>query len=237
MDGVHDLGGKPGFGAVDFVAEDAAVPFKQRWHASVFAMVRAGASAGVWTNSDRFRHAIERIDPEAYLTHGYYGRWLGGVETLLAEQAVVLREEIDSKVAELGGDPEALVAARPLGAPDPLGPEPVNRASDRAINARPQFSPGDRVRTRAAATPGHTRLPAYARDKVGTVVRWHDGWVYPDTNAHGQGEQPTHLYTVAFTSEVLWDRTGFSVFLDLFEPYLTHSDARDARDARESSSS
>lgn len=220
MDGVHDLGGKPGFGAVDFIPGEAVVPFAQRWHASVFAMVGAASIAGVWTNTDRFRHAVERIEPEAYLTHGYYGRWLGGLETLLEEQAVVLREEIDLKVSALGGDPKALVAARPSATPDPMGPTPVNHASDRTISASPQFAHGDRVETSAQPKSGHTRLPAYARAKVGVVVRCHDAWVYPDSSAHGLGEQPTYLYTVEFSSEVLWNRSGFAVFLDLFEPYL-----------------
>ena len=67
---------------------------------------------------------------------------------------------------------------------------------------------------------GHTRLPAYARNKLGEIIALHGGRVYPDTNAHGLGEQPQHLYTVRFSSEELWDRAGFSVALDLFEPYL-----------------
>jgi nitrile hydratase len=55
----------------------------------------------------------------------------------------------------------------------------------------------------------------------------HDGWVYPDTNAHGRGESPQHLYTVAFGGDELWGagaETGVVVHLDLFEPYLERSD-------------
>ncbi len=70
MDGVHDLGGKPGFGRVDKSGGEKV--FQATWEAKVFAMVNAGAMAGAWHNVDRFRHAIERVHPEAYLAHGYY---------------------------------------------------------------------------------------------------------------------------------------------------------------------
>jgi nitrile hydratase len=79
---------------------------------------------------------------------------------------------------------------------------------------------GDTVQTLSDPVEGHTRLPEYARGKVGTIIMHHEGWVYPDTNAHGKGEQPQHLYTVRFSSKVLWGSNGFSVSLDLFEPYL-----------------
>ena len=218
MDGVHDLGGKPGFGRVS--RSGSAYPFHERWHASVFAMVGIGARSGAWTNTDRFRHAVERIDPEAYLHHGYYGRWLGGLEILLEEQAVVLRAEIDKKVLEFGGNPNDLVAARPASRPDRMGPLPSGPGSDRDIAAGPKFLKGDCVITQEQVTSGHTRLPAYARGKQGVILNSHGGWVFPDTNAHGSGEQPKYLYTVRFSSEVLWNRSGFSVCLDLFEPYL-----------------
>ena len=45
----------------------------------------------------------------------------------------------------------------------------------------------------------------------------------PDTNAHGRGECPQHLYTVVFAGRELWGddaEPGTSVRLDLFESYL-----------------
>ena len=70
--------------------------------------------------------------------------------------------------------------------------------------------------------PGHTRLPAYARGKTGIIILHHDGWVYPDSNAHGGGENPQHLYTVQFTADELWGNGDHAkVSLDLFEPYLS----------------
>lgn len=218
MDGVHDLGGKTGFGAVD--QADAEV-FSDRWEASVFAMVNAGAMVGAWTNVDRFRHAIERIDPDAYLNHGYYGRWLGGLETLLVEAGIVASLDITDKAIEKGASTDDLIAARPADKPDPLGPVPTSTGSDRELSRLPLFKVGDEVTALSNVAPGHTRLPGYVRGKRGQVVLWHQGWVYPDTNAHGAGEQPQHLYTVKFTSDELWGQQGFSVCIDLFEPYIT----------------
>jgi len=111
MDGIHDLGGKHGFGEV--IREPGEPVFHDRWEAQVFAMMRAAVGAGVVKNADQFRHAIERIDPAAYLSHGYYGRWLGGIETLLLEAGVLGAEEIAAAVRQRGGDPAASAAARP----------------------------------------------------------------------------------------------------------------------------
>ena len=116
MDGIHDLGGKYGFGAI--VCEDNEPVFHDRWEAKVFAMMRAAGGAGAFCNGDQFRHAIERIDPVAYLTHGYYGRWVGGLETLLVEAGLVDEEDLERRVLATGGAADALVAARPGKSPD-----------------------------------------------------------------------------------------------------------------------
>jgi nitrile hydratase len=220
MDGIHDLGGKTGHGAVVREADEPV--FHCRWEAKVFAIQGAAKKAGAWHNSDRFRHLVERIDPEAYLTHGYYGRWLGGIETGLVEAGIVSEADINRRVRELGGDLSDLIAARPRSEPDPLGEKPVASGAKREVSD-PSFHVGQRVRTSTEVKPGHTRLPAYARDKTGIILMHHKGWVFPDTNAHGQGEDPQHLYTVQFTSRELWgsDTENVKISLDLFEPYLT----------------
>ena len=102
MDGIHDFGGKQGFGRV--LREDDEPVFHGRWEAKVFALVGAARSAGAFMNSDQFRHAVERIDPVAYLSHGYYGRWLGGLENLLVEAGVLSTDEIAARALELGAD-------------------------------------------------------------------------------------------------------------------------------------
>ncbi|MEE9253555.1 MAG: nitrile hydratase subunit beta, partial [Pseudomonadales bacterium] len=186
MEGIHDLGGVEGFGPVE--PEENEPAFHERWEAQVFAINRALGRTGARANIDQFRHSIERIDPVAYLTHTYYGRWLGGIETMLVEAGVVTQDEINVRVKAQGGE-LGLIAARPSADPDTV-PAGELQGARRPLDTKPRFAIGERVVTRNHAVPGHTRLPRYARGKVGTVVLYHDGWVYPDTNAHGGGENP-----------------------------------------------
>lgn len=220
MDGIHDLGGKHGFGEVEREADEPA--FHERWEASVFAMTRAAAAAGAWNNTDRFRHSIERIDPVAYLSHGYYGRWLGGIETLLVEAGIVSTADVTRRALERGASPSDLVASRPSSTPDPMAA--AGAGTIRQVSPPPRFREDDVVVTSTRVRSGHTRLPAYARGKIGRIHAVHGGWVYPDTNAHGEGEQPQYLYTVAFTGDELWGEGAdpyLTVHVDLFEPYLS----------------
>lgn len=220
MDGIHDLGGKQGFGPV--TREVAEAVFHERWEAAVFTMVRAARVAGTIRNTDQFRHAVERIEPVAYLTHGYYGRWLGGVENLLVEADVISTIELTQRAQTLGGTASAKIAAQPDTAFGPIAPE-VAQGAKREISELALFSIGQKVKTTSATSKGHTRLPAYARGRTGRIVALHGGWVLPDTNAHGLGEAPQHLYTVEFAGEQLWGNEtepGLRVCLDLFESYL-----------------
>ncbi|HTK99674.1 MAG TPA: nitrile hydratase subunit beta [Pseudomonadales bacterium] len=224
MDGIHDLGGKEGFGAVVREADEPV--FHARWESRVFGLNLVGAG-GAARNRDHFRHAIERIDPVAYLTHGYYGRWLGGVETMIVEAGILDTAAITGRALELGASPDDRIASQPSSKPDHVDYEPLEPGNRRLVTAPARFRTGDRVRTCDRGTRGHTRLPGYARGRRGIVVAMHDGWVYPDTNAHGRGENPQHLYTVAFEGVELWGPEAESrvvVHLDLFEPYLERSD-------------
>ena len=190
MDGIHDLGGKHGFGGSLEARDEAA--FHVAWEARVRAMVGVLIGQGCF-NTDAFRHAIERLAPEAYLGDGYFGRWLGAIE-LLVEDEGRLR-------AGLYPDPTAA----------------------RSVETPPRFAVGDAVMTRNLHPRGHTRLPGYARARRGEVVLHQGGWVLPDTHAHGAGECPEHVYAVRFEGRELWGESaerGTSVHLDLFESYL-----------------
>lgn len=221
MDGIHDLGGMQGFGKV--VVKKNEPVFQGAWEAKVFAMQRTAYKIGACKNIDQFRHSVERIDPIAYLTHGYYGRWLGGIENLCVEAGVLTQEDIAKRVEEMGGDPKQGVAARPNPNPHPLGPAPSDSGMTRTVSETPLFAIGQAVMTKRLYTPGHTRLPRYARGKQGVVIKNSGGWVFPDTNAMGQGEAPQYLYTVAFSGEELWGtdaEPNTTIQLDLFESYL-----------------
>ena len=129
-------------------------------------------------------------------------------------------DEITRRAIQLGATDTDTIASKPIDRPDPIGALPTAADSYRPLGNPPHFKVRDSVMTVAEGFVGHTRLPAYARGKQGVVTSHHQGWVFPDSNAHGQGEQPQHLYTVRFSSEELWQRRGFSVSLDLFESYF-----------------
>ncbi len=58
---------------------------------------------------------------------------------------------------------------------------------ERKIGREPRFKLGDRVRARNINPATHTRLPRYARGKVGEIVRYHGAHVFADANAHRKG--------------------------------------------------
>jgi nitrile hydratase len=67
MDGIHDLGGMHGFGAIPI--NDGYLPFHETWQGRVFANNQA---LSVHTaNVDRFRFLIESMPPAEYLSSSY----------------------------------------------------------------------------------------------------------------------------------------------------------------------
>ncbi|HEY6892325.1 MAG TPA: nitrile hydratase subunit beta [Solirubrobacter sp.] len=197
MNGAHDMGGAHGFGPV--VAEPEEPWFHAEWERRVFALVIALGAGGRW-NIDASRFAREDRPPAEYLGMTYYELWLAGLERLLAERGypskVLAADDVEATLARGG---------------------PASRESDRAA----RFAIGDRVRTRNTHPHTHTRLPRYARDKVGTVELIHGTHVFPDSNSRFAGEDPQWLYTVRFTARELWGRDdNDSVSIDAFEPYL-----------------
>ena len=85
------------------------------------------------------------------------------------------------------------------------------------------FKPGDRVRTRNIHPSTHTRLPRYARGKVGLVELCHGCQMFPDSVAINLGDDPQWLYTVVFEGRELWGPDAdpmLKVSIDAFEPYL-----------------
>lgn len=211
MDGLHDMGGMHGFGRV--AVEPAEPVFHAPWERRVLGMVYQVVGFG-WATIDGFRHGIERMPPVAYLTAAYYGRWLAALETVLADAGILARDAVDARLAGREAPPPG---------PLPAGLPQQTDGFVRTVEAAPRFVPGDAVRARNVHPRGHTRLPRYVRGRRGIVARRLPACVYPDTNAHGLGEQPQHLYTVRFDGAELWGpdaEPGVVVHVDLFEPYL-----------------
>lgn len=221
MDGIHDMGGQQGYGQVPYIP-DEKVRVATRWEAfagaGLFALLRSGK-----TNIDAHRHRIERIDPTAYLPITYWGRWLAAIEAATVDQEIATQTEIDEAVRSVGSDPKA-TAPPAFHPPVSLESQENDPTFIRTVRRQRKFGVGDSVVTsRDAPQNGHHRLPRYARGRTGTIVRCYPAFVFPDTVAHGNGEQPQYVYAVAFTGTELWGDDAEEnqlCHLDLFEPYL-----------------
>jgi len=217
VDGIHDLGGMHGFGPVPHLVGD--VESTAPWERRVQGLCRA-AQAQRLLNIDEWRHGIERMAPADYLLSRYYERWYSSLERNLIEKGLVTEAELETQTALLDEQP----SASPPHAVDPAAvPRPLARSTFMRDGPAPIFAIGDRVVTRNMHPQGHTRLPRYARGKHGVIQRVHGVFVFPDTNAHGRGEQPQAVYSVRFDARELWVEAAdphASVSLDLWESYL-----------------
>jgi nitrile hydratase len=219
MDGVHDLGGMHGFGPVE--REENEPPFHGRWEAAVVAIMRS--TRGSFYNIDEFRHGIERMDPAHYLGSSYFEHWLDGIARVLAEKGVVGAAELQARTRLLHERPDASVPAAPAGTGTVAGRRAESETSFRPPAGPPRFAVGSVVMTRAMHPAGHTRLPRYARGKRGVIDAHRGCHVFPDTHAHGLGEQPQHVYSVRFEARELWGEVAEpnqKLYLDLWESYL-----------------
>jgi nitrile hydratase subunit beta len=200
-----DLGGQDVPGAI--VQEPEGEYFHETWEPRVMALVVAMGPTGM-SNIDMNRAARETLPN--YRDLSYYEIWLAALEKLALQKGVlgdtppppkqVLRAE--SAVAAIK---KGFSASRPAAHPA-------------------RFSIGSRVRTAADQPDHHTRLPAYARGKLGAIEHVHGAHVFPDTNARGLGESPQWLYTVRFDARELWGAGAGAphsvISIDAFEPYL-----------------
>jgi hypothetical protein len=87
-----------------------------------------------------------------------------------------------------------------------------------------RFGPGQRVRARGVDPAHHTRLPRYARGKVGTVVEPEGRHPRADDRSRGIEVGPETVYAVRFAARELWADGDHSVVLDLWESYLEPAD-------------
>ena len=201
MDGIHDLGGRQGFGPVRYTLDAQA--FHAGWEVRANSLYALAVRLGIF-NMDEYRHAIERMEPRHYLAASYYERSLTSLATLCIEKGVISRNELESRA---GGHV-------PLAAPSAPG-----RTN---LPQHDEFNIGDRVRVRVDHVPGHCRMPGYIRGKGGVIVGKSPVYPFPDAHAHGMAAHDEPTYDVRFLSEDLWPNSAdrASIHVGVFESYL-----------------
>ena len=216
MNGVHDLGGMQDMGPVEYEKDEPV--FHAAWEGRTYALTRALRAWRKW-NIDMDRHALECIPPADYLWMSYYERWASRLFDHVIKFGLVTPEELESGKAA----PGSMKATPPLTAAMSSGF--VNRGIPSAIDPKvpPRFKVGQRVRARNIHPAGHTRLPRYARGKMGTITRDHGVYSFPDTSAHALGDTRQHVYSVRFQARELWGANASTrdfVHLDMWDAYL-----------------
>jgi nitrile hydratase subunit beta len=201
MDGIHDLGGKQGFGRVRY--SPGAPAFHAPWEKRVNALYSLAVKLGVF-NMDEYRHAIERMEPRHYLAAGYYERTLTSLATLCVEKGLVTQAKLEQRAQ----------GAFPLSLPSAPG-----RSN---ATVRERFMEGEHVTVRADFVPGHIRLPAYIRGKRGVVVGESPAYPFPDAHAHGVQAVDEPTYDVRFNTAELWPNGADAAFVHVgvFQSYL-----------------
>jgi len=216
MNGVHDMGGQQGMGPVEH--EENEPVFHAAWEGRIYALNRAMRAWRKWS-LDTDRHALELLPPVDYLRMSYYERWVHRLAAQVVQYGLVTKEEMESAQAAPGSakaNPALSLATSSSWLTRGI-------ASSQDPGVRPLFKMRQRVRARNINPTGHTRLPRYARGKTGVIVRDHGVYLFPDTNAHLNGEKRQHVYSVRFAARELWGSDASprdSVHLDLWDDYL-----------------
>jgi nitrile hydratase len=216
MNGVHDMGGQQGMGPVEYEKNEPV--FHAPWEGRIYALNRAMRAWRTWS-LDTERHALELLPPVDYLRMSYYERWVVRLAAQLVQSGLVTTEEMESGKAAPGSTKATPALSLATSS------RWLNRgiASSQDPEVRPLFKVRQRVRARNINPVGHTRLPRYARGKTGVIVRDHGVYLFPDSNAHLQGEKRQHVYSVRFAARELWGEDASprdSVHLDMWDDYL-----------------
>ncbi len=218
MDGIHDLGGKQGYGDIDRDGEDEV--FHQEWEGREWGIAQSARTPGI--TIDWWRHCRELIMPEDYLGRPYFDSWAQTDFATYIEAGWFTLDEVDAG-RSLTTD---------IDYPEPPAAMSLEQVLDRdrahafrfdaEIDTPPAYTVGQRVWTARHGHGGHTRLPQYARGRIGTVNAYNGAHVFPDLSATGT-EIHQHCYNVMFEARELWpeaDGRKDRVYLDLWENYL-----------------
>ena len=229
MNSVHDLGGLQGFGPVRPEVDEPI--FHAPWERQALAVTLAMGACGAWT-LDEARHARESLPPAQYLNSSYYEIWLAGLKRLMLARGLATAEEWESGNLQTPG----LAVPRVLRAAEVDAALAKGTSVEREPAQPPAFAVGERVRTREMHPSTHTRLPRYARGRVGVIERIQGHHVLADANAHRGLKEPKTpevadwLYSVRFEAQTLWGESAdplATVNLDLWQVHLLKLEGQD----------
>lgn len=201
MDGMHDLGGKEGFGPIVYAFGESV--YHEAWEARAHALASLARKLKLF-NIDEYRHAIERMEPRHYMNSLYYERVFTACATLCVEKGIMSADELSI----LAGGEFPLARAIALGR--------SNRVPGK------QYEIGATVLIKNEFVSGHVRLPAYARGKQGLIVGVSPPMPFPDAVAHGLSCVNEVTYDVSFSTQHLWPEASEpgKVCLSVFHSYI-----------------
>jgi nitrile hydratase subunit beta len=210
MNGIHDMGGMQDMGPLQYEKNEPV--FHADWERRVFAMLWATDTPP----GGRFE--IEIIPPGEYLRMSYYEKWLTSFVSLMLKHGVITTAELETGKPVAGTRKGELITAAQVPA------ELIKSESAiRNVAVTPRFKTGQKVRARNMNPVTHTRLPRYARGKIGTIERDHGVFDFEDTVSQQLGKNPQHVYSVRFGARELWGQQTppqDSVYIDMWDDYL-----------------
>jgi nitrile hydratase subunit beta len=213
MNGIHDLGGMQGLGPIPYEKNEPV--YHAAWESRVDAMAAAMQATGKIPPG--LRQAIEENVPAAeYLRMSYYERWLTALVARLIAAKLATRSEIES--GHSAG--QSANSANPVSPTEAVAYRTRNQSARKDTEMVPLFQVGQRVRARNINPVTYTRLPRYARGRLGTVASIRGVFPIPDT---GAGGKPQTLYSVRFTARDLWGEEAApqdAVYIDMWDGYL-----------------
>jgi len=190
MNGIHDLGGRDGIGAV--APPESEPVWKAEWEKAAHAMFPLAFRAGFF-GLDQFRFAMEQMNPVEYLTSAYYEHWLHAVEHYGVAAGAFDPDDIKKRTRYYLENPDAAVPDKQ----DPAlvefidGVTAAGATAVRDTGKTAAFHVGDQVTVIADAPRGHTRKASYIRGKTGVIELAHGEMIYPDSAGNGHGEVTT----------------------------------------------
>ncbi len=226
MNGIHDLGGMHGFGAIPR-EQDPEPVFHARWESRVYGIVTAIREERDVYAPYGSRHYIESIPPARYLAASYYEKWMLALEAALVNGGLIAQSEMDARANLYADNPATPVPSRA----DPALAERVRRrvyapAQPAPLpQATPRYAVGDPVRARNIHPPAHTRLPRYIRGKRGSIERIYPAQPFQDLQPIDGAKtgDPLPVYSVRFDARELWGgdaEPNQALYIDMWETYL-----------------